>query len=65
MSDASTHIAVIDIGRTNKKLLLYDLKLNPVDGAYATIDDIPHGNENHEPIDATADWFLTYLPGLM
>mgnify|MGYP001167426369 FL=1 len=61
MQDASTHIAVIDIGRTNKKLLLYDLKLNPVDGAYATIDDIPHGNENHEPIDATAAWFLNAL----
>lgn len=61
MINEARHIAVLDVGRTNKKLLVYDIHLNQVDGAFATIGDVPSGTENHEPLEATATWFLGAL----
>jgi sugar (pentulose or hexulose) kinase len=59
--DSSDHIAVLDIGRTNKKLLVYDMNLNQVDHAYATIEEAQTGMEYHEPLSAVTEWFLGAL----
>jgi L-fuculokinase len=59
--DESSHIAVLDVGRTNKKLLIYDMSLNQVDSTFATIDEVQQGTEYHEPLDAVASWFLKAL----
>ena len=61
MSQDARHIAVLDVGRTNKKLLIYDMKLNQVDSVFATIDDVANGTENHEPIEAVSRFFLDSL----
>ncbi len=61
MSQDARHIAVLDVGRTNKKLLIYDLNLNQVDSVFATIDDVAHGTENHEPVEAVTGFFLDSL----
>jgi sugar (pentulose or hexulose) kinase len=61
MSKQARYIAVLDVGRTNKRLLIYDMHLNQVDGVFAAIDDVAHGTESHEPLDATSAWFLSAL----
>ncbi len=61
MSQDARHIAVLDVGRTNKKLLIYDMNLNQVDSVFATIDDVAQGTENHEPVEAVTGFFLDSL----
>jgi len=61
MSKNASCIAVLDVGRTNKKLLIYDMNLNQVDSVFATIDDVSQGTENHEPVEAVTRFFLDSL----
>ncbi len=55
------HIAVIDIGKTNKKVLIYDDQLNVVDTAYRTFEEVVDGNVHFEPIEGMKRWFKETL----
>jgi sugar (pentulose or hexulose) kinase len=54
-------IAVFDVGKTNKKLLVYDRELNLVDSLYAQFDEVREGSEIHERIAETTEWYLSAL----
>jgi len=55
------HIAVIDIGKTNKKVLIFDERLQIVDKAYRTFDEIVEENIHYEPIDDMTEWIKDQL----
>ena len=61
MSRQSGYIAVFDVGKTNKKLLIYDRELNLTDSVYAQFDEVKQGAEVHELLEETAAWFLNAL----
>ncbi len=53
----AAHIAVLDIGKTNKKLLIFDESLNILDSRYERIDEYTEGGVIFEDIDRTVQWF--------
>ena len=53
------HIAVFDIGKTNKKLLIFDHRLTLVDSTYETFEEFHKDGYIHEPIEEAVDWFST------
>jgi L-fuculokinase len=61
MNGESGYIAVFDVGKTNKKLLIYDRGLNFIDSVYAQFDEAALGTEKHELIAETSEWFLNAL----
>ena len=61
MNGQSGYIAVFDVGKTNKKLLIYDRELNLADSVYAQFDEVAQGGEFHELLGETAAWFLNAL----
>lgn len=57
------HIAVIDIGKTNKKVLIYDDQLKVVDSSYRSFEEVIDGAVHFEPIEAMTAWFKEVLSG--
>jgi L-fuculokinase len=54
-------IAVFDVGKTNKKLLIYNSDLKIVDSVYIQLEEVPQGTEIHERLAETSEWFLNSL----
>ncbi len=54
-------IAVLDVGKTNKKLVIYDDRMNQVDAVYAPFPTIKQGNLDIEDIDGIDSWFFDSL----
>lgn len=54
-------IAVFDVGKTNKKLLIYNSKLKIVDSVYIQLEAEQQGTEAHEHLAETGDWLLNNL----
>ena len=57
----SSHIAVFDIGKTNKKLLIYDENLKLIDTAREQFPEYTEGNVNFEPVREMTEWYLDRL----
>ncbi len=53
---APSYIAVIDIGKTNKKVLIYDLELNVVDTAFKIFNEFQDDGINYEDLDNMTLW---------
>jgi len=54
-------IAVLDIGKTNKKLVIYDNNLKQMDSIYSSIPTIKFENLDVEDIDGINSWFIDGL----
>jgi sugar (pentulose or hexulose) kinase len=57
----SKKIAVLDVGKTNKKLLVFDEKLNVLDSIYKNIPADESGSVHFEMINEMSEWFLNGL----
>ena len=57
-------IAVLDVGKTNKKLLVFDEKLNVLDSIYKNIPADESGPVHFEMIDEISEWFLDGLAAM-
>lgn len=57
-------IAVLDIGKTNKKLVIYDDSLNQVDSVFTSIPAINHEELEVENVDEIEKWFLENLKSM-
>ena len=55
------HIAVFDIGKTNKKLLIYDAGLNIIAIEKTKIKEYSHEGLNHDNIPEIEQWMLRCL----
>ena len=55
------HIAVIDVGKTNKKILIYDHQLRMVDEEFVRIPEIEDGEVLFDDIDRLKEWILKTL----
>jgi sugar (pentulose or hexulose) kinase len=54
-------IAVFDVGKTNKKLLIYDRDLRILDSNYIQLEAEKRGAESHERFTETGEWLLNNL----
>lgn len=54
-------IAVFDIGKTNKKLLIYDRELNVLDSAFSSIPTRREGDLELEDVEGIEAWFRERL----
>ncbi|MBN2283363.1 MAG: carbohydrate kinase [Deltaproteobacteria bacterium] len=54
-------IAVLDVGKTNQKLLIYDDSLTVIDSSYETFQDHDVDGIQCEGVTAIADWFQETL----
>ena len=57
----SAKIAVLDVGKTNKKLLIFDEELNVLDSIYKNIPADESGEIHFEMIEEMSEWFLNGL----
>jgi sugar (pentulose or hexulose) kinase len=55
------HIAVIDIGKTNKKILIFDEHLKIVESAFEKFEEFVKDNIHFEAIDDMTAWFKRQL----
>ena len=55
------HIAVFDIGKTNKKLVIYDSNLQIVIIEKTKIEEYTHGDINSDDVIGIKDWMLQQL----
>jgi L-fuculokinase len=55
------HIAVFDIGKTNKKLIIFDSDLNIVDTVKTTIEEFEDDQIRYDKLDSIEEWFLEEL----
>jgi sugar (pentulose or hexulose) kinase len=55
------YIGVVDVGKTNKKVLIYDLNLRCVDSAYKNFDEFEQEGVNYENLDNMALWIQAQL----
>lgn len=58
---STNHIAVIDVGKTNKKVLVFDEGLTIVDSAYRTFDERVEDGVHYEQVDSAVVWFKEQL----
>jgi sugar (pentulose or hexulose) kinase len=58
---AEQHIAVIDAGKTNKKVLVFNQDLAIVDSAYKSFDEYVEGTVHYEDVDNASAWFFSQL----
>ncbi len=57
----SSHIAVFDIGKTNKKLLVYDENLQLLDTATEHFPEYVDGEVHYERVKEMTEWYLQKL----
>lgn len=55
------HIAVIDVGKTNKKILIYDHLLKVVDEKFVRIPELEDGDVSYDDVDTLKTWILKTL----
>ena len=55
------HLAVLDIGKTNKKVLIYDQHLKMVDSTYKNFSQIEQGDFKSDDVEGIFSWFLSAL----
>ncbi|MBI9085530.1 MAG: hypothetical protein JEZ11_18175 [Desulfobacterales bacterium] len=55
------YIAVLDIGKTNKKLLVFDHRMTLVDSVYETFEEFHQDGFIYEPVQEAMDWFFDRL----
>ena len=55
------YIAVLDIGKTNKKILIYDQNLNMVDSVYKSMPAVPYEELEVENVEEIESWFYDKL----
>jgi L-fuculokinase len=58
---AGTHVAVIDVGKTNKKVLVFDRSLKLVDSAYRGFEERVEGAAHLEDLSGMSAWLLDQL----
>ena len=58
-----SHIAVFDVGKTNKKVIIFDEKLVLVDMVTESFPEYTEKSTNFERVDEMREWFLTSLAG--
>jgi sugar (pentulose or hexulose) kinase len=58
---ATNHIAVIDVGKTNKKVLVFDDRLRVVDSAYRSFDEYEEEGVHYEDVENAFAWFTEQL----
>ncbi len=56
-----TYIAVIDVGKTNKKVLVFDQQLSLVDSAYQGFEEYVEDSVHFEDLDGMAAWVFEQL----
>lgn len=54
-------IAVLDIGKTNKKLVIFDDKLNQIDSVFSSFPTIKYEDLDIENIEGINSWFMESL----
>jgi sugar (pentulose or hexulose) kinase len=54
-------IAVIDVGKTNKKILVFDSKLKIADSAYKSFDEYVEDGVHYESVEAASKWMMDQL----
>jgi sugar (pentulose or hexulose) kinase len=54
-------IAVIDVGKTNKKVLIFDQNLKIVDSAYKSFDEYIEDTVHYERVEETSAWIMDQL----
>ncbi len=57
----NSYLAILDIGKTNKKVLIYDQNLKLVDSTYQNFNQIDHGDFLSDDLEAIYNWFLSSL----
>lgn len=60
----NTSIAVIDIGKTNKKVLIFDRDMSIIDSAYASFEEKVKDGIHYESVDETWFWVKDQLKAL-
>jgi L-fuculokinase len=55
------HIAIIDIGKTHKKILIYDQDLRMVDTEFIRIPELVDGDVLYDDLEELKKWILTTL----
>ena len=55
------HIAVLDVGKTNKKVLIYDQDLKVVDQSIRSFDELTNGNLIFDDVENIWEWFKEAL----
>lgn len=55
------HLAVLDIGKTNKKVLIYDQELKLIDCTYKNFAQIDQGDFKSDDVEGIFQWFLSVL----
>ena len=58
------HIAVIDIGKTNKKILVYDQSLSIIEQRYQKFEEFQVDGVNHDDVRGLTGWILDTLASL-
>lgn len=58
------HIAVLDIGKTNKKILIYDGGLNIIDERFTRFPEIEQSGMLYDDMDSIRSWILKTLSEL-
>lgn len=58
------HIAVVDVGKTNKKILLYDPSLNIVAQKVQKFEEYEENGIRHDDVEGLTDWILSTLKEL-
>lgn len=61
MAERESALAVIDIGKTNKKVLIYDRSLRVLDSAYRSFDEFEKDGIRYEDVENAYDWILGQL----
>ncbi len=59
--NTQNHIAVLDIGKTNKKVLIFDTNLKILDSVYKAIDEYTEDGVNYENVEGAFTWFKAQL----
>ncbi len=55
------HIVVFDVGKTNKKLVVFNRELQPVHSVYHVFDEVQRDSISYETVEETSAWLLDNL----
>ncbi len=55
------HIAVLDVGKTNKKMIVFSEDLEPLHTEYKVFEADESGAVHYEPVEETEQWFFEQL----
>jgi sugar (pentulose or hexulose) kinase len=58
---ADQYIAVIDVGKTNKKVLVFDESLAMIDSAYKSFDEYVEDGIHYEDVENASAWFMEQI----